>query len=37
MKERIVKFVLESIKDSYYEKALECLQVLRAGCVQVEF
>jgi ATP-dependent DNA helicase 2 subunit 2 len=36
MKERIVKYVNESIKDSYYDKALECLRSLRAGCIQEE-
>jgi ATP-dependent DNA helicase 2 subunit 2 len=34
MKERIIKFVHESIKDSYYEKAIQCLHALREGCIQ---
>jgi ATP-dependent DNA helicase 2 subunit 2 len=34
MRDRIVKFVHESIKDSYYDKAIECLDALRSGCLQ---
>jgi ATP-dependent DNA helicase 2 subunit 2 len=30
----IVKLVHDSIKDSHYQKALECLGALRDGCLQ---
>jgi ATP-dependent DNA helicase 2 subunit 2 len=33
MQRIIVKLVLESVKDSHYAKALECLQALREGCI----
>ena len=36
MKERITQLVSDSIRDSFYPKAIECIQALRVGCVQEE-
>ena len=36
MQVRIVEMVRNSIKDSGFEKALECLRVLREGCINEE-
>jgi ATP-dependent DNA helicase 2 subunit 2 len=33
MQRQIVKLVNESVRDSYYSKALDCLKALRKGCV----
>jgi hypothetical protein len=34
MKEIIIRFIEESIKGSHYDKALQCLQELRKGCIK---
>ena len=35
MKIRIQQLVSDSLRDQLYGKAIECLQALRDGCVQV--
>lgn len=34
MRQHILKFVIDSIRDSHYAKAMECLIALRKGCIQ---
>jgi len=36
MKDVILKLVHESVKQSYYNKAIECLQTFREGCIKEE-
>lgn len=36
MKERVIRLVDDSIRDQLYPKALECIRVLRQGCIQEE-
>ncbi|KAF2069356.1 hypothetical protein CYY_009327 [Polysphondylium violaceum] len=34
MKERILQLVNDSLKDQYYQKALDCVKELRLGCIK---